>query len=183
MKNSVLLLLIFTLSCSTEIEINNHVESLYDYDVEVRIKEMGIELGKPAQPKANYVSAVRSGNLVFLSGNGPIKADGTIITGKVGTDLTLNQGYEAARLTAINQLSVLKAEIGDLNKVEQVVKVFGLVNSDPTFKNHPDVINGFSDLMVEVFGKRGKHARAAVGTGSLPWNIACEVELIVQIQE
>jgi enamine deaminase RidA (YjgF/YER057c/UK114 family) len=183
MKNFILLIMIFTLSCSTEIEVNNHVESLYNYDVEDRIKELGIELGEPGQPKANYVSAVRSGNLIFLSGNGPIKADGTIITGKVGNDLTLNQGYEAARLTAINQLSVLKKEIGDLNKVEQIVKVFGMVNSDPTFKKHPDIINGFSDLMVEVFGERGKHARAAVGTGSLPWNIACEVELIVQIQE
>ena len=183
MKYIIFLFLIIFLGCDTQIKINNRAENLYDYDVEERIKELGIELSEPGKPGGNYVKAVRSGNLVYLSGNGPIYPDGKKIAGKVGTDLTIKQGYEAARLTAINQLSVLKAQIGDLNKVELIIKVFGMVNADPTFTEHPDVINGFSDLMVEIFGDRGKHARAAVGTGSLPWNIACEVEMIVQIME
>lgn len=183
MKQFIILLLFILLSCNPKTDDTIHVESLYDYDVEERIKELGIELREPGKPKGNYVKSVRSGNLVFLSGNGPIRPDGTVIAGKVGTDLTINQGYEAARLTAINQLSVLKVEIGDLNKVERILKVFGMVNADPFFTKHPDVINGFSDLMVDIFGERGKHARAAVGSGSLPWNIACEVELIVQIKE
>lgn len=159
-------------------------EPLYDYDVEERIAELGIELSEPFLPPGlNLSLATRSGNQVFLSGNGPMMADGTKTTGKVGTDLTIEEGYAAARMTAINQLSVLKAEIGDLNKVEKIIKVFGMVNADPTFTDHPKVINGFSDLMVEVFGERGKGARSAVGMSSLPWNIACEVELVVQIRE
>jgi enamine deaminase RidA (YjgF/YER057c/UK114 family) len=173
----IFLLFFIILSACTS---NN--EYLYDYDVEEKIRELGIELKVPTVPKANLVLSVQSGNLIFLSGNGPIK-DGKVISGKVGKDLTIKQGYDAARLTAINQLSILKAQIGDLNKVEKIVKVFGMVNADSSFKDHPQVINGFSDLMVEIFGERGKHARSAVGMASLPWNIACEVELIVQIKE
>lgn len=157
---------------------------LYDYDVEERIAELGITLitmetppGIPIEP------ATRSGNLVYLSGNGPIAADGTRIAGKVGKDLTIEEGYKAARLTAIRHLSVLKDAIGDLNKVVKVVKVLGLVNAPVDFTDHPKVINGYTDLMIEVFGNRGKHARSAMGMGSLPWNLACEVEAIVEVRE
>lgn len=157
-------------------------DALPDFDPEARLRELGIELAVPSSPVANYVNAVRSGNLLFLAGKGPMQADGTYLTGKVGADLTQEQGYDAARLTAISQLAVLKAELGDLRKVRRIVKVLGMVNATPDFTNQPEVINGFSDLMVAVFGERGKHARAAVGMGSLPRNIAVEVELIVEVE-
>ncbi len=154
---------------------------LYEYDVEQRLVELGIELPEAGSPVANYVNANRVGNLLFLAGKGPRQADGTWITGKVGRDLSVEEGYAAARLTAINQLAVLKAELGDLNRVKRIVKVFGMVNATEDFTDHPEVINGFSDLMVEVFGERGKHARAAVGMASLPRNIACEIDVVVEI--
>ena len=153
-----------------------------DYDPEARLRDLGIELKMPAAPVANYVNAVRTGNLLFLAGKGPMQADGTYLTGKVGADLTQEQGYEAARLTALSQLAVLKAELGDLRKVRRIVKVLGMVNATPDFTNQPEVINGFSDLMVAVFGERGKHARSAVGMGSLPRGIAVEVEVIVEVE-
>ncbi len=157
---------------------------LYDYDVEQKIKDMGITIPTPKAAKgANIVRAVRTGNLLFLSGKGPSKPDGKNITGKVGLDLTTEEGYEAAKLVAINQLGVLKAELGDLNKIVRLVKVFGMVNTTPEFTQQSQVINGFSDFMIEVFGERGKHARAAVGMVSLPGDIAVEVDLIVEIQD
>jgi enamine deaminase RidA (YjgF/YER057c/UK114 family) len=156
---------------------------IQENDVEARLQELGIELPEVGAPVANFVLAVRTGDLVFCSGNGPMQSDGTWYTGKVGDDLTIEQGYEAARLTAIQQLAVLKAELGDLNKVKRVVKVLGMVNAAPDFTDHPKVINGFSDLMVEVFGEKGKHARAAVGMSSLPFGIACEIEMIVEVED
>ncbi len=150
---------------------------------EARLVELGIELPSASNPVANYVNVVRTGNLLFLAGKGPQKPDGTYITGKVGGERTIEEGYEAARLTAINQLAVLKAELGSLDKVKRIVKVLGMVNAVDDFTNQPEVINGFSDLMVEVFGDRGKHARSAVGMGSLPRGITVEVELIVEIEE
>jgi enamine deaminase RidA (YjgF/YER057c/UK114 family) len=156
--------------------------SLSAQDPEARLKELKIELPAINKPLANYVHVVRSGNLLFLAGKGPSKADGSYILGKVGTDLTIEQGREAARLTAINQLAVLKAELGDLNKVKRIVKVLGMVNCDGSFKDHPKVINGFSDLLVEIFGDRGRHARSAVGMCSLPNNMAVEIELIVEVE-
>lgn len=153
------------------------------YDPEARLTELGIGLSTPSSPVANYVNAVRTGNLIFLAGKGPLKPDGVNITGKLGGDLDIEQGYEAARVTGINQLSVLKAELGNLNKVKRIVKVLGMVNGVPEFTDHPKVINGYSDLMVQVFGERGKHARAAVGMGSLPDNIAVEIEMIVEVFE
>ncbi|MDX1767421.1 MAG: RidA family protein [Arenibacter troitsensis] len=152
-----------------------------DYDPERKLKELGITLSEASAPVANYVNAVRSGNLIFLSGKGPLQSNGENIEGKVGTDLTIEEGYEAAKITGINQLSVLKSELGNLNKVVRVVKVLGMVNAGPDFPDHPKVINGYSDLMVAVFGERGKHARAAVGMGSLPGNIAVEIEMIVEV--
>jgi len=150
--------------------------------VEEKIKKMGIVLPSLSPPIANYVNAVASDKLIFLAGKGPTKADGTRIKGKVGKDLTVEEGYQAARLAGINQLAALKATIGDLNRVKRIVKVLGMVNATGDFTDHPEVINGFSDLMVEVFGDRGKHARAAVGMYSLPRNMAVEVEMIVEIE-
>ena len=159
------------------------VVDLYDYDVEERIASLGITLSEPSPPVANYVNTVRTGNLVFMAGKGPNLPEGGYITGKVGVDITEEEGYQAARLTAAAQLSALKAEIGDLNNVVRIVKVLGMVNAAPDFENQPEVINGFSDVMVEVFGDRGKHARAAVGMASLPRGISVEVEFIVEVRE
>lgn len=155
----------------------------FSQNIEQRLKELNIELPPVSQPMANYVSAVRTGNLIFLAGKGPSRADGTNITGKVGKDLTLQQGYDAARLVAINQLAALKAAVGDLGKIKRIVKVLGMVNCDSEFKDHSKVINGFSDLLLAVFGEKGKHARSAVGMCSLPNNIAVEVELIVEVED
>jgi enamine deaminase RidA (YjgF/YER057c/UK114 family) len=150
--------------------------------IEERLKEMGIALPPAVTPVANYVPAVRTGNLVFLSGHGPFKEDGSLITGKVGSDLTAEQGYEAARRVAIGLLGSLKAIIGDLDKVRRVVKLLGLVNCKPDFADQPKIINGASDFLVEVFGDKGKHARSAVGTNALPVNIAVEIEMIVEVE-
>lgn len=178
MKN-LWMVLLFLIACASPQE----EQPLYHYDVEERIEELGIELKEPGAPVANYVNAVRSGHLVFMAGKGPRLPEGGNVTGKVGDSLTVEQGYEAARLSGIAQLAALKAELGDLNKVVRIVKVTGMVNASPDFTNHPEVINGFSDLMVEVFGDRGKHARAAIGMGSLPRNIAVEIEMIVEVSD
>ena len=183
MKNVFIISLVILAACNSKNPETKIVEPLYDYDVEERIKELGIELPIPGAPVANYVNSVRTGNLVFMAGKGPKNEDGSNVTGKVGVDLTIEEGYEAARKTAIQQLAALKAEIGDLNKVVRIVKVLGMVNAESGFTDQPEVINGFSDLMVEVFGTRGKHARAAVGMASLPRNIACEIEMIVEVRD
>lgn len=183
------LALLLAFSCNEVKEVKEEavteVQEAIDpnYNPEAKLKELGIELNTPSAPVANYVNAVRTGNLIFLSGKGPKKADGEYISGKVGTDLTIEQGYEAARITGINQLSVLKAELGNLNKVKRIIKVKGMVNAASDFTDQPKVINGYSDLMVAVFGDKGKHARAAVGMGSLPSNIAVEIEMIVEVQD
>lgn len=152
-------------------------------DAESNLKKSGIVLPAATKPVANYVNAVRVGNLIYLAGKGPKKSDGTDITGKVGKDLTIEQGYEAARSTAIQHLAVLKAELGSLNKVKRIVKVLGMVNCENNFTDQPKVINGYSDLMVEIFGEKGKHARSAVGMYALPNNIAVEVEVIVEVED
>lgn len=151
-----------------------------DYDK--KLKELGVELYAPTKPMANYVKAVRTGNLIFLAGHGPTFADNTNITGKVGKDLTTEEGAKAARQVGIALLSTLKGEIGDLNKVKRIVKVLGMVNCTDTFTDQPKVINGFSDLMVAIFGEKGKHARSAVGMNALPQNIAVEIEMIVEVE-
>ena len=151
-------------------------------DAEKRLKELGIQLRTPAPPVANFVHAVRTGNLVFLAGHGPQKPDGSWVKGKVGRDMSLEEAREAARLTAINLLSSLKAEIGDLNKVKRVIKVLGMVNSDESFTDQPQVMNGCSDLLVSVFGDRGRHARSAVGMASLPFGIPVVIEMIVEVE-
>ncbi len=151
------------------------------FNAEAKLAELDITLPQSPEPVANYVNAVMTGNLLFLAGKGPTRSDGSEITGKLGRNLNIEEGYEAARLTAINQLAVLKATLGDLNKVKRIVKVRGMVNSDTSFVEHSKVINGFSDLMVAVFGDRGRHARASVGMASLPRGQAVEIEMIVEV--
>lgn len=181
------LIIVLTFSCNTVQEEKKEETAVVtvdpDYDPEANLKELGIELSTPSAPVANYVNAVRTGNIIFLAGKGPLQANGENITGKLGADLTIEQGYEAARVTGINQLSVLKAELGNLNKVKRIIKVKGMVNAVPEFTDHPKVVNGYSDLMVAVFGEKGKHARAAIGMGSLPSNIAVEIDMIVEVED
>ena len=183
MKLHISIVLLLFISCQNHENKSSVIISLYNYEVEEKITSLGIKLKEPGKPVANYVNAIRTGNLVFMAGKGPARSDGSLIVGKLGADLSVEEGYEAARLTAIQQLSALKAEIGDLNKVVRIVKVLGMVNAESDFTQHSSVINGFSDLMVEVFGERGKHARAAVGMGSLPMNIAVEIELVVEVMD
>lgn len=153
------------------------------YDPEARLVELGITLPEPPSPVANYVNGVQTGNLIFLAGKGPKRPDGTELHGKLGAGVSIEEGYEGARLTAINQLAVLKSMLGDLSRVVRVVKVLGMVNSAPSFVEQPAVINGFSDLIVEVFGERGRHARAAVGMASLPRGQSVEIEMIVEVRD
>lgn len=148
-----------------------------------KIKSLGLQLPPVSKPIANYVKYVRTGNLIYLSGHGPTKADGTNITGKVGKDLTIEQGYEAAKITGLNLIATLKDALGgDLSKVKRIVKVNGYVNCLPDFTEQPKVINGCSDLFVAVFGEKGKHARAAMGMVALPSNIAVEIEIVVEVE-
>jgi enamine deaminase RidA (YjgF/YER057c/UK114 family) len=149
---------------------------------EDKAKELGLDLSAPSAPVGAYVSAVRTGNLVFLSGAIPVRADGSRVEGKVSADLTVEQGYDAARLTAIGLLARLRAETGSLDKVRRIVKLTGFINAPLDFTQHPQVINGASDLMGEVFGDAGKHARAAVGMGSLPFNVPVEIEMIAEVE-
>jgi enamine deaminase RidA (YjgF/YER057c/UK114 family) len=150
---------------------------------EQRLRELGIQLPPAPKPVAVYVPGVVSGNMLYASGHGPRTAGGTLIQGRVGDDLTLMQGYEAARLVGLNVLSTIRNTISSLDQVVRLVKVLGMVNSTSDFKQHPAVINGFSELMVEVFGEtNGKGARSAVGMGSLPSNIPVEIEAIFEIR-
>ena len=148
---------------------------------EARLKALGIELPPAPKPIASYVPAVRTGNLVFLAGQGPISGGKPTVTGKVGAELTEEEGYKAARATILVSLAVLRAEIGSLDRVRRIVKLVGWVNSAPGFTRQPWVINGASDLLVEIFGEAGKHARSSVGTNELPLDIPVEIELIVEV--
>ena len=147
---------------------------------EDNLKKLGITLPSPPTAVANYVTSVRVGNLLFLAGHGPTRGSAA---GKVGKELTIEQGYEAARQTGLNLLATTRAALGSLDNVKRVVKVMGMVNSAPGFAEQPRVINGFSDLMVEVFGEAiGKHARSAVGMAELPNNIPVEIEMILEVE-
>jgi len=149
---------------------------------EKRLKALNIKLGAVSAPVANYVNAVRTGNLLYLAGKGgPPGANGKRPQGKLGRDFTVEQGYQHARDTGLELLAVMRDELGSLDRVKRVVKVLGMVNAVPEFADHPKVINGCSDLFVEVFGERGKHARSAVGMGSLPMQIPVEIEVIVEV--
>jgi len=148
---------------------------------EARIKTLGIVLPPAPKAVANYVPAVRTGNLVFLAGQGPLADGKPTITGKVGAEVSEEDAYKAARATILNSLSALRAEIGSLDKVKRIVKLTGWVNSAPGFTRQPWVINGASDLLVEIFGEAGRHARSAVGANELPLNIPVEIEMIVEV--
>jgi enamine deaminase RidA (YjgF/YER057c/UK114 family) len=170
MKNIVtlaLMLLCFNLSAQTP---------------EQKLNKLGIQLPQIPESLGSYVDMVRVGNLVFLSGRGPLQADGKYITGKIGGNLTTEEGYQAAKLTAINQLAILKQALGSLDKIKRIVKVNGYVNTADSFTEQSKVMNGFSDLLIEVFGEQGRHARTSVGVFTLPQNMAVEAEMIVEMK-
>lgn len=148
---------------------------------EARLRQLGIELPAAPAPMANYVTAVQSGALLFLSGHGPLRDGKVTHAGKVGRELTVEQGQAAARVTGLNLLASARRALGSLDRVRRVVKVLGMVNCGEDFTEHPRVINGCSDLLVEVFGDAGRHARSAVGMGSLPLGIAVEIEMILEV--
>jgi enamine deaminase RidA (YjgF/YER057c/UK114 family) len=182
MKNAIALVLVClaSLSCA---RVGEPAVQQAAFDVNQRLVELGIQLRDPVAPTANFVTSVRTGNLVFLSGHGPDLPQGGQVTGKLGAgQLTVEQGQEAARLTGIALLSTLRGEIGDLNRVVRVVKVNGMINADPSFTQHSLVVNGVSDLLVEVFGDRGRHARASIGMSSLPNDIAVEIDMVVEVR-
>ena len=148
---------------------------------ERKLKDLGITLPPVSAPVANYVNAVQTGNLLFLAGKGPLAVEGKRPFGKLGREFTIEQGYQHARTTALDLIAVMKAELGSLDRVKRIVKVLGMVNCTPEFTDPPKVINGASDLFVEVFGERGRHARSAVGMNSLPMGIPVEIEMIVEV--
>ena len=150
--------------------------------VEQRLKELGLELPAVSAPVATYVNAARTGNLLFLSGKIPLTADGKMLKGKVGADVTTEEAAGHARLVGLHLIAVLKAELGSLDKVRRVVKLLGMVNAVPEYGDQPKVINGCSDLFVEVFGNKGRHARSAIGVGSLPNGVTVEIEAIVEVE-
>jgi enamine deaminase RidA (YjgF/YER057c/UK114 family) len=145
-----------------------------------RLRELGIELPAPSSPGGNYLNCVVDGDMDYVSGHGPVDGD-TMVTGKVGGDLTLEQGRDAARLTGLSILATLQAELGDLDRIARIVRILGMVNVAPGFDQTPAVINGCSDLIVEVFGDVGRHTRSAVGLAALPFGIAVEVELTARL--
>lgn len=150
---------------------------------EARVAELKLVLPPAPKPVATYVPCVQVGNLVYVSGHGPLRPDKSLVCGRVGADMTESEGKDAARVVGLAVLASLKNFLGSLDRVTRLVKVLGMVNAAPDFQNHPAVINGFSDLMVEVFGEPGKGARSAVGMGSLPGNIAVEVEAIFEVRD
>jgi enamine deaminase RidA (YjgF/YER057c/UK114 family) len=147
-----------------------------------RLAELKLELPPAPKPAGVYNPAVQVGNMLYVSGHGPLKPDGTMISGKVGRDLSEEEGKAAARQVGLAILATLKSHLGSLDKINRAVKVLGMVNATPDFGNHPSVINGFSELLVEVFGENGRAARSAVGMGSLPSNITVEIEVIFELR-
>ena len=150
--------------------------------IEAKLAELGLTLPKPPQPIAAYVPALQAGDLLFLSGTTCYLDGNPLFIGRVGKELSVEQGYAAARQTMLNLLSVIKAELGDLDRVEQIVKVNGYVNSAPDFDRQPAVINGASELIEKLFGPRGKHARTSIGVSDLPGHIPVEIEMVVQVR-
>jgi len=150
--------------------------------VEAKLASLGLTLPAVSAPVANYVPAVRSGNLIYLAGHIPRGADGKVVKGKVGRGSTVEDANAAARLTTLALLATLKKEVGDLNKVKRIVRVAGFVNATDDFESQPQVLNGCSDLLVALFGDRGRHARAAIGAGSLPLGAIVEIEMVVEIE-
>lgn len=151
--------------------------------IEAKIQELNLELPEAPKPGGIYNPVVQVEDMLYISGHGPVKTDGSMHKGRVGEEITEEQGVEAARAVGLTMLATLKQYLGDLNRIDRFVKVLGMVNAAPDFKHHPQVINGFSDLMVQVFGENGRAARSAVGMGSLPGNISVEVEAIVLLKK
>ena len=149
---------------------------------ERRLRELGIDLPPPSPASANFVRTKQVGNILYVSGHGPSRRDGSRVVGKVGSDLSLDEGYEAARLVGIGILSTVRSALGSLDRVRQVVKAFGMVNSAPGFDQQAEVLNGFSDLMIEVFGEGGRHARTTVGVAELPRGISVDVEVVIEVE-
>ena len=147
-----------------------------------RLQNAGIVLPAPPRPIANFATHVQEGALLYLSGQGPQEADGRLHTGKVGAAVSVDQAYAHARLVGINLIAVLHGALGDLSRVTRIVRLLGMVNATPDFADHPEVINGCSDLFLEIFGEAGRHARSAVGLGSLPRNITVEIEAVVAVR-
>lgn len=150
---------------------------------EQRVKDLGLTLPPVPKPAGNYVGGVRTGNLLFMSGVGPRLPDGSLIKGKLGSTMTVEEGYRAARVVGLNMLANIRGQLGSLDKVNRVVKVLGMVNATPEFEDPPKVMNGFSDLFVEVFGEAGRGARSAVGMATLPFKMAVEVEMILEVSD
>lgn len=150
---------------------------------EDKIRQLGIALPPTPKPAGNYVGGVRSGNLLFMSGVGPRQGDGSLIKGKLGQSMSVEDGYKAARVVALNMLANVRAELGSLDKVKRVVKTLGMVNATPDFEDTPKVINGFSDLFVELYGEAGRGARSAVGMVTLPFQMAVEVEMVLEVED
>ena len=151
--------------------------------IEEKLAEMGLALPPPPEPVGNYLAASRSGNIMWMAGVGPRRADGSMISGKLGLDLPVDQGYEAARWCALNLLARMKAELGGLDRVARFLKVVGMVNSAPDFLQQAQVVDGASDLFVALYGERGRHARSAPGMGALPGNAAVIVECIIEVAD
>jgi len=150
--------------------------------IEHKIKELGMILPEAPKPVAEYIPAKKIGNLVFTSGQGPIKDGKFIYVGKIGGEVSLKEGYESAKICAINCLAAIKSVIGSLDKIDEIIKVKGYVNSTSDFYRQPEVVNGASELIVKIFGEKGKHARSALGTSVLPGNIPVELEMIVKVK-
>lgn len=148
-----------------------------------RLEALGLALPSAPKPVANFVTGMRDGDLLFLSGQGPLEANGTEHHGKVGRTVTVEEAQTHARITGLNLIAVMHETLGSLDKVKQVMKVFGMVNADPDFERHPEVIDGCSNLFVEVFGDAGRHARSAVGMGSLPNGMTVEIEAVIKIHD
>jgi enamine deaminase RidA (YjgF/YER057c/UK114 family) len=156
------------------------VSSSMGKNIEARLAELGLELPPVSRPVANYLGCKRVGDLLFVGGHGPVTADG-VVRGKVGADLGLEQARAAARATALSMLATVRAELGSLDRVRQVVKVFGMVNCSPGFNRTPEVVDGCSDVLVAVFGDAGRHTRAAVGMAELPFDIPVEIEMVLEV--
>ena len=150
-------------------------------NIEARLNQLGYQLPEPPEPVGNYLAANRSGNIMWLAGVGSRRADGSRISGKLGSDLTVEQGYEAARWCALNLLARMKAELGTLDRVSRILKVVGMVNSHPDFEEQARVVDGASDLFVDLFGDRGRHSRSAPGMGALPGKTAVICECVIEV--
>ncbi len=177
----IILIAICVLGCQEQQQSNASIIKIVEtHRAQAILDSLNIQLPVIKPPVANYVHITQAGNLLFLAGKGPRDASGAIIKGRLGENMTVEEGYAAARKVGIAQVAVLKNHLGDLSKVKQILKVKGMVNATPDFTDHPEVINGYSDFMVEVFGDAGKHARAAVGMGSLPRGLCVEIEMVVE---